>query len=54
MDGDEGDNAAIRVAAGHDGEDGEQQHVGQLVESPLRPGLFNAAEWAVLSLPCRQ
>jgi hypothetical protein len=28
MDVDEGDDAAIRVAAGHDGEDGEQQHVG--------------------------
>jgi len=37
MDGDEGDNAAIRVAAGDDGEDGEQQHKGQLVELPLRP-----------------
>ncbi len=28
MDGDEGDDVTIRVAAGHDGEDGEQQHVG--------------------------
>ncbi len=37
MDGDEGDDAAIRVAAGHDGKDGEQQHVGQLVELPLSP-----------------
>jgi len=37
VDVDEGDTAAIRVAAGHDGEDGEQQHVGQLVELPLRP-----------------
>jgi len=45
MDADEGDNvrrtssfdAAIRVAAGHDGKDGEQQHVGQLVELALRP-----------------
>ncbi len=37
MDGDEGDNAAIRVAAGHDGKDGEQQHVGQRVKLALRP-----------------
>ena len=27
----------IRVAPGHDGEDGKQQHVGQLVEFALRP-----------------
>ncbi len=33
----EGDNAAVRVAAGHDGENGEQQHVGQLVELAFRP-----------------
>jgi hypothetical protein len=37
MDVDEGDDATIRVAAGHDGEDGKQQHVGQLVEFALRP-----------------
>ena len=37
VDVDEGDDAAIRVAAGHDGQDGEQQHVGQLVELSLRP-----------------
>jgi len=37
MDADEGDDAAIRVAARHDGEDGEQQHVGQRVEPALRP-----------------
>jgi len=37
VDVDEGDDAAIQVAAGHDGKDGEQQHVGQLVELPLRP-----------------
>ena len=37
VDGDEGDYTAIRVAAGHDGQDGEQQHVGQLVDLPLRP-----------------
>ena len=37
VDGDEGDDATIRVAAGHDGEDGEQQHIGQLVELSLRP-----------------
>ncbi len=37
VDVDEGDDAAIRVAAGHDGENGEQQHVGQLVELALRP-----------------
>jgi len=45
MHGDEGDDvrrtspfdAATRVAAGHDGEDGEPQHVGQLVGLSLRP-----------------
>ncbi len=37
MDGDERDDAAIRVAAGYDGKNGKQQHVGQLVELPLRP-----------------
>jgi hypothetical protein len=37
MDVDESDDAAIRVAAGHDGEDGEQQHIRQLVELALRP-----------------
>ena len=37
VNGNEDDNTAIRVAAGHDGQDGEQQHVGQLVELPLRP-----------------
>jgi len=45
VDVDEGDDvrrtspfdAAIRVAAGHDGQDGEQQHMRQLVELPLRP-----------------
>jgi hypothetical protein len=31
MDIDEGDDAPIRVAAGYDGEDGEQQYVGKLV-----------------------
>ena len=31
MDVDEGDDAATRVAAGHDGEDGEQQYMRQLV-----------------------
>ncbi len=35
MQVDEGDDAAIRVAAGHDGEDGKQQHVGKLVDLPL-------------------
>ena len=35
MDIDEGDDASIRVAAGYDGEDGEQQHVGKLVFLPL-------------------
>ena len=35
MDIDEGDDASIRVAAGHDGENGEQQHVGKLVFLPL-------------------
>jgi len=37
MDSDERDDAAIRVAAGDNGKDGEQQHMGQLVELPLRP-----------------
>jgi hypothetical protein len=32
---DEGDDAAIRVAAGHDGQDGKQQHMGKLVDLPL-------------------
>ena len=40
MDVDEGDDAAIRVAAGHDGKDGEQQDVGQLIELALpTPGI---------------
>ncbi len=33
---DEGDDAAIRVAAADDGQDGEQQHVGQFVHLALR------------------
>ena len=37
VDRDEGDDAAIRVAVGYDGQDGEQQHVGQRVELALRP-----------------
>lgn len=37
VDVDESDDAPIRVAAGHDSEDGKQQHIGQLVELPLRP-----------------
>ena len=40
MDVDEGDDAAIRVAAGYDGKDGEQQHMEQLVELPLRPARY--------------
>ena len=32
---DEGDDASIRVAVGHDGRDGEQKHVGKLVPLPL-------------------
>jgi len=35
MDIDEGDDASIRIGAGHNGEDREQQHVRQLVELPL-------------------
>jgi hypothetical protein len=35
MDIDEGDDASIRVAAGHDGKNGEQQHVRKLVFLPL-------------------
>ena len=34
---DEGDDAAVGVAAGHEGEDGKQQHIRQLVELALRP-----------------
>ena len=37
MDVDEGDDATVRVAAGDDGEDGKQQHIGQLVKLALRP-----------------
>ena len=37
VDVDEGDDAAIRVAAAHDGEDGEQQHIRQPIELALRP-----------------
>jgi hypothetical protein len=37
VDVNEGDDAAIRVAAADDGEDGEQQHVRQRVELALRP-----------------
>ena len=37
VDVDEGDDTAIRVAAGHDGQDGKQQHMGQLVELSLCP-----------------
>ena len=37
MDVDEGDDAAIRIAAADDGQDGEQQHVRQLVELSFRP-----------------
>jgi hypothetical protein len=37
IDVDKRDDAAIRVRAGHDGEDGEQQHMRQFVDLPLRP-----------------
>jgi len=37
VDGDESDDATIRVAAGYDRKNGEQQQVGQLVELSLRP-----------------
>jgi|GEM_PF-3872344 len=36
MDIDGGGNAAIAIAAGHDGKDREQQHIRQLVELALR------------------
>jgi len=36
MDVDEGDDATIRVAAAHDGQDGEQEHIRQRIELPLR------------------
>ena len=37
IDVDKRDDASIRVPAGHNGEDGEQQHVRQFVDLPLRP-----------------
>jgi hypothetical protein len=37
MNVDEGNDAPIRVAAGYDGKDGKQQHMGQLVELAFRP-----------------
>jgi len=37
VDVDEGDDATVRVSAGHDGEDGKQQHIWQLVALALRP-----------------
>ena len=33
----EGDDATRRIAAGHDGKNSKQQHMGQAVELPLRP-----------------
>src|SRR4051794_33821749 len=42
MDIDESHDAAVRVPAGDDGEDGEQQHVRQLVHLPLPPGVDRA------------
>src|SRR3954454_20658014 len=36
MDVDEADDATIRVAAAHDGQDGEQEHMRQRIELPLR------------------
>jgi len=45
---DEGDDAAIRVAAGHDGKNGEQQHVGQPVELALRPARIRDVRQHVL------
>src|ERR1700723_2752500 len=37
MNVDEGDDATRRIAAGHDGKNSKQQHMGQAVELPLRP-----------------
>jgi hypothetical protein len=37
VDVDERDDAATRVAARHDGKDGEQQHIGQPILASLRP-----------------
>src|SRR5277367_5280207 len=37
MNVDEGDDATRRIAAGHDGKNRKQQHMGQAVEFPLRP-----------------
>src|SRR3984885_12381703 len=37
MNVDEGDDATRRIAAGHDGKNRKQQHVGQAVEFPLSP-----------------
>jgi hypothetical protein len=36
---DERDNASIRIAAGHEGKDGEQQHVRQFILDPAVGGL---------------
>ena len=36
MNVDEGNDAAVRIAAGHDGEDGEEQHIRQLIKLSLR------------------
>src|ERR1700723_3023883 len=37
MNVDERDDATRRIAAGHDGKNSKQQHMGQAVELPLRP-----------------
>jgi len=53
MDIDEGDDASIRVAAGHDGKDGEQQHVGKLVLLALATaGIGNARQQAQQRREC--
>jgi hypothetical protein len=50
---DEGDDAAIRVAAGHDGEDGKQQHMRKLVDLPLATtGIGNFSEQAQQRREC--
>lgn len=45
VDVDKGDNATVRVGAANDGENGEQQDVGQLVEFALgAPGIGNVGQ----------
>jgi hypothetical protein len=50
---DEGDDTAIRIAASHDGQDGEQQHMGKIVELPLpTTGIGNVCQQAQQRREC--